>query len=190
MNFLVRLLMIAILVGAFPAIASAQSGRLRDPGRPQITAPDNPFQQLGDKIKSDFTKETGVKATGDVPFDLLRALDAKLLPDLQYALKLATATNNSITATCYQAWIDMITTQQTAVQTKNSDGTTTDIAIPDPHLVTDFERAVELRNALQPDSKFMTSCSPVANLIKQDVLSFMGKVVGGGAGIAALVPGL
>ena len=51
----------------------------------------------------------------------------------------------------------MINTQQTAVQTKNADGTTSDMTLPDPHLVTDFERMVELRNALQPDSPFMTS---------------------------------
>jgi len=31
------------------------------------------------------------------------------------------------------------------------------MTLPDPHLVTDFERMVELRNALQPDSPFMTS---------------------------------
>jgi len=109
-----------------------------------------------------------------------------MLPDLQYALLLAKATNNNITAICYQAWIEMIQVRATAV--KSQDGT--DIPIPDPHLLTDFERMVELRNALQPDSKFMTSCSPVANLIKQDVISFMGKVISGGAGLATLVPGL
>jgi len=159
---------------------------------PTMAQSRKPIQQfdLGQKIKDDFSKATGVQATGDVPFDLLRALDAKLLPDLQYAMLLAKATNNNITAVCYQAWIDMITTQQAAVQTKNADGTTTDVPIPDPHIITDFERMVELRNALQPDSKFMTSCSPVANLIKQDVISFMGKVISGGAGLATLVPGL
>ena len=84
----------------------------------------------------------------------------------------------------------MINTQQTAVQTKNADGTTSDMTLPDPHLVTDFERMVELRNALQPDSPFMTACSPVANMVKQDVVGFMGKVIAGGAGLATLVPGL
>lgn len=176
---IVKVLIVAFLLSLFlgngPALA--QSRRQQ------------PFD-LGQKIRDDFTKETGVKATGDVPFDLLRALDAKLLPDLQYALKLAQATGSNVTAPCYQAWIDMINTQQTAVQTKNADGTTAEMPIPDPHLVTDFERAVELRNALQPDSKFMTSCSPVANLVKQDVIGFMGKVISGGAGIATLVPGL
>lgn len=150
----------------------------------------DPFQQMVDKAKADFTKKTGVQATGDVPFDLLRALDAKLLPDLKYAKALADATGSKVTATCYGAWIDMINVQQTAVQTKNADGTSADMPIPDPHLITDFERAVELRNALQPDSPFMTACSPVANLIKQDVVQFMAAVVAGNVSIATLVPGL
>jgi len=147
----------------------------------------NPIEQFNQKLKDDFTAKTGVKGTGDLPYDLLQALNAKLLPDLQYALLLAKATGNNITAQCYQAWIDVITTQQTAVQTGTPP---TDIPIPDPHVITDFERAVELRNMIQPDSKFMTACSPVANLIKQDVLSFMGKVVGGGAGLLTMIPGL
>lgn len=179
-------LLVAFALSAFLAIPDARAqARSRTPA----TLP-NPFEQFNDKLKQDFTAKTGVKATGDVPFDLLRALDAKLLPDLQYALKLAQATGSKVTAPCYQAWIDMINTQQTAVQTKNADGTTSEMAIPDPHLVTDFERAVELRNALQPDSPFMTACSPVANMVKQDVVQFMAAVVAGGAGLATLVPGL
>ncbi len=180
MKTLVRILLTAFVCSLL-ACAPAMAQR---PRAPAITG------NIVKDIQSDFTKETGVKATGDVPFDLLRALGAKLLPDLQYALKLGQATGSNVTAPCYQAWIDMINTQQTAVQTKNADGTTSETPVPDPHLVTDFERAVELRNALQPDSKFMTSCSPVANLVKQDVIGFMGKVIAGGAGIATLVPGL
>lgn len=181
---IVKILLAAFVLSAFlvPDPASAQSPRARPAAAPQI--------DLIQKMKDDFTAKTGVQATGDLPFDLLQALDKKLLPDLQYALKLAQATGSTVTAPCYQAWIDMINTQQTAVQTKNADGTTADIPTPDPHLVTDFERMVELRNALQPESKFMVACSPVANMIKQDVVSFMGKVISGGAGIAALVPGL
>jgi hypothetical protein len=171
------------LILLLPVSAMAQAPRPRAP------APAQP-PDLIQKLKDDFTAKTGVQATGDLPFDLLRALDKKLLPDLQYALALAQATGSKVTAPCYQAWINMINTQQTAVQTKNADGTTSDMTLPDPHLVTDFERMVELRNALQPDSPFMTACSPVANMVKQDVVGFMGKVIAGGAGLATLVPGL
>lgn len=177
---LVKVLIVAFLLSAFLAAPSAQA-QVR---RPALTG--NPVYD----IKNAFERQTGVKATGDVPFDLLRALDKALLPDLQYALKLAQATGSKVTAPCYSAWIDMINTQQTAVQTKNADGSTAEIAVPDPHLVTDFERMVELRNALQPDSSFMTACSPVANMVKMDVTHFMGIVISGGAGLATLVPGL
>src|SRR5215475_6860874 len=120
-------------------------------------------------IKSAFEQQTGVKATGDIGYDLLQALDVKLLPDLQYAKKLADATGNKLTGGCWQAWIDMIQTQQKAVQ--NQDGSPIDP--PDPHLITTFERFVDLRNSLQPESPFMIACSPVANLLKSDQRSFM-----------------
>lgn len=125
-------------------------------------------------------------ASGSPLNNILGALDDKLLPDLQYALKLATATNSKVTAPCYQAWIDIIQTRQKAVT--GTDGVVADL--PDPRLITDFEKAVELRNALQPDSEFMVKCSPVANMIKQDMISFIGKILAGGAGLATLVPGL
>jgi hypothetical protein len=64
------------------------------------------------------------------------------------------------------------------------------IPLPDPHLVTDFEKLVELRNSLQPESPFMIACSPVASMVKKDILGFIGTVIGGGAGLATLVPGL
>ncbi len=64
------------------------------------------------------------------------------------------------------------------------------IPMPDPHLVTDFEKLVELRNSLQPDSEFMIKCSPVASMVKKDIVGFIGIVISGGAGLATLVPGL
>lgn len=142
---------------------------------------------IGQKIKSDlentFTQTTGVKATGDLGYDLLKMLDAKLLPDLQYAKALADANKNDLTGSCWQAWIDIITTNQTAV--KNPDGSSKDP--PDPHLVTDLQRAIDIRNALQPSAPFMVKCSPVANLIKTDVVNFIGKVVGGGLSLTSLL---
>ena len=128
--------------------------------------------------------------TGAPVTDLENAFNAKVLPDLQYALKLAQASKNSITGDCYQAWIDIINTQQTAVQTKSADGTMVDIPMPDPHVITEFEKLVELRNALQPESPFMVKCSPVASMVKKDIAGFMGVIISGGAGLATLVPGL
>jgi hypothetical protein len=175
-------LFVAIMLSSF-AIDRADAQTVR---RATPVPVENPLQQFNDKVKKDFSAATGVKATGDLPFDLLQALDAKLLPDLQYALLLANATGDTITGDCYTAWISIITTQQAAVKDK----TGADIPIPDPHLITDFERAVEIRNMLQPQSTFMTKCSPVANMVKQDVIQFMGVVISGSAGLATMVPGL
>ena len=82
--------------------------------------------KLTGNIVRDIQSATGKPAssgfTGAPITDLENALNAKFLPDLQYALKLATASNNTITASCYQAWIDIINTQQAAVQ-DSSDAT-------------------------------------------------------------------
>lgn len=118
--------------------------------------------------------------------NILGALDDKVLPDLQYALKMAIAADSKVTAPCYQAWIDIINKRKVAVT--NADGSPVDL--PQPRIITDFEKAVELRNALQPDSDFSIKCAPVVAMVKLDILSFMGKVIGGGAGLATLVPGL
>lgn len=113
--------------------------------------------------------------------DLLKAIDAKVLPDLEYAIKLADASGNQLTGDCFKAWRDLITARNTAIG---------DTAEPSPHIITDFEKAVEIRNALQPTSPFMVKCAPVASMIKLDVAKFMGLVISGGAGLATLVPGL
>lgn len=118
--------------------------------------------------------------------DIIGALDAKLLPDLQYALKLANASGSKVTAPCYQAWIDIITVRQKAV----ADDQGNPLPMPDPALISNFEKMVELRNALQPDSDFMIKCSPVASMVKKDITGFIGLVISGGAGLATLVPGL
>lgn len=134
-----------------------------------------------------FPQEVGgSKVSSDPIQNILGALDDKLLPDLQYALKLATASGSKVTAPCYQTWIEIIQTRQKA--NTNPDGSAIDL--PNPRLITDFEKAVELRNALQPDSAFMLACSPVANMIKQDMIKFIGIILSGGAGLTALGVGL
>lgn len=140
---------------------------------------------LGQKIKDDFSQATGTKATGNIINDLIGALDAKLLPDLQYAKMLADSSGSKVTGPCWQAWIDVINTRQKAV--KGADGQ--EVPFPDPSLITNFEKAVEIRNMLQPDSDFMIKCSPVASMVKKDVAGFMGIVLAGGAGLATLIPG-
>jgi hypothetical protein len=141
-------------------------------------------------LVNDLAAATGSKTTitGAPVTDIQNFLNAKFLPDLQYALKLATASKNSVTADCYQAWIDIITTQQGAVM--DTATPPQPAPMPDPHVITEFEKLVELRNALQPESPFMIKCSPVASMVKLDIAQFMGVVISGGAGLATLVPGL
>lgn len=156
---------------------SAAAAAQQPTPRPGIRLPIDPLH-LNEKLPSSIT--------GNPLNDLLGALDTKLLPDLQYALKLADTSGSKVTAPCYRAWIDIIQLRQKAGQ--NDDGTPLDL--PTPHIVTDFEKLVELRNSLQPDSPFMIACSPVASMVKKDIAGFIGIVVSGGAGLATLVPGL
>lgn len=173
----VSALLAAILLGSFAGDARAQSPL----PRPRLPLTGNIINDIAAAQGKPVAGVTGAPVT-----DAQNFFNAMLLPDLQYALKLATAAKNTITADCYQSWIDIINTQQTAV--KNADGT--DIAMPDPHVITEFEKIVELRNALQPESPFMVKCSPVASMVKKDITGFIGIVISGGAGLATLVPGL
>lgn len=165
------LVLVAVILGslfAFTGDARAQGIKLKP-----LTG------NLGNDLG--ISRPSGQAGSGPLQ-NLLGALDDKLLPDLQYALKLATASGSRVTAPCYQAWIDIIQTRQKAVT--NADGTPLDL--PMPRLITDFEKMVELRNALQPDSPFMLSCSPVASMVSKDIRSFIGVVISGGAGLAML----
>lgn len=169
---------VAIAVIGLFAFAGDAHAQLR---KPQVT---------GDVV-ADAKANLGIahpaaRLTGSPVNDLLGALDAKLLPDLQYAQKLASASGSKVTAPCYQAWIDIILTRQKALTDEQGNA----LPLPDPHLVSDFEKMVELRNALQPDSDFMLKCSPVASMVKKDIIGFIGVVISGGAGLATLVPGL
>lgn len=157
---------------------------------PAMAQPDNPSRGRTAPIKlpiDPFGLNNRAAGGGGDPLEnLLAALDAKLLPDLQYALKLANASGSKVTAPCYEAWISIINTRQAAVN--GPDGQP--LPLPDPDIITKFEKLVELRNALQPESDFMIKCSPVASMVKKDILGFIGTVIGGGAGLATMIPGL
>lgn len=139
-------------------------------------------------IAADIAAATGkAPATSSDPIaNIIGALDAKLLPDLQYAKAMADASGSKVTAPCFGAWIDLINVRQKSVT--GADGQP--LPFPDPGIISRFEQIVELRNALQPDSAFMIACSPVASMVKKDIVGFIGIVISGGAGLATLVPGL
>jgi hypothetical protein len=142
---------------------------------------------IATKILEGGANNAGAAAsTAGIPKDLLGALDEKILPDLTYAKAMADATGSVVTGNCYGAWIKIIQSRQQALK----DASGQPLALPDLHLITDFERAVELRNALQPTSDFSIACSPVANMVKKDILNFIGVVMGGGASLSLLGVGL
>lgn len=178
----IMLAFVALFVLAAPALAQREDAITRTPAARPSAAVRPGFQLPIDPLGLNGK----VPGTTDPLQGLLDALDAKLLPDLQYALKLATASGSKVTAPCYQAWITIIETRQKA----GVDDQGVAMPEPDPGIVTKFERMVELRNALQPDSPFMIACSPVASMVKKDIVGFIGTVISGGAGLAALVPGL
>lgn len=174
MKWIVSLL--ALVLIASPASAQPKHKTYVMQTRPRLT---------GD-LKADLGNLSGTKITGSPISDLIGALDVKLLPDLGYAKALADASGSKVTGPCWGAWIDVINVRQKAV--KAQDGT--DMPYPDPAVMTNFEKLVEIRNMLQPDSDFMIKCSPVASMVKKDIAGFMGLVISGGAGLATLVPGL
>lgn len=153
--------------------------------------PTSTFAQVKLKpLTGDLGRDLGITRNAPTSADPLQniigALDAKLLPDLLYAKTMADASGSKVTAPCYGAWIDLINVRQKAVT--GTDGQP--IPFPDPGIISRFEQIVELRNALQPDSSFMIACSPVASMVKKDIVGFIGLVISGGAGLATLVPGL
>lgn len=164
-----------VCFGFSPALAQRADDMPR--ARPALTG--NPVKDIKNAI-------INKAADGEGDNDLLGALDAKLLPDLKYALNLANKSNSKVTAPCYQAWIEIIEARQSA----NLDEQGNPMTPPDPGLITKFEKLVELRNALQPDSEFMLRCSPVASMVKSDIRKFIGLVLTGGAGLTALGIGL
>jgi hypothetical protein len=166
------LIALALIAGIAPAVAQTKQPVAPPRG---LALPFDPLK-LNDKI-----------GAGKDPLnELLGALDAKLLPDLKYALRLADSSGSKVTAPCYSAWIAIIETRQKA----NADEQGNAMPEPDPGIITKFERLVELRNSLQPDSAFMIACAPVASMVKKDIIGFIGTVLTGGAGLATLVPGL
>lgn len=159
-------LVLAILLIATPALAQLRKG-------PIATA-----------IES---KITGGTVTGkDVGDDLLGALEGRLLPDLKYALNVANGSGDTLTAPCWTAWIAMIEARQRG----NVDEKGNEIPMPDPALITKFQKLMDIRNALQPTSPFMRACSPVAGVVKSDIRKFIGLVLTGGASLAAMGIGL
>ncbi len=102
---------------------------------------------------------------------------AKLLADFTYAAARAHATNNTVTAPCWDTWVKLLTAQSQPL----SDGKGTALTKPDPHAITDAELASELINQLQPNSDLSIACAPTLQASQRNISTLVGAVLSGGA---------
>ena len=109
--------------------------------------------------------------------DLISKIQQVALADLQAATADAKATGDSIASNCYDAWIALINAQQTAQGA----------ALPEPHIITAFQRNRDLVNALRPGSPLKVACAPFAEELKQDVITLLSKIAGGALTLPAML---
>lgn len=174
-RIIIALALIVLAIPAFAQDSAELKNRAPTPAARQgIRLPIDPLG-LNQKLGGD--KEDG---------DLLGALEDKLLPDLKFALNIARSNGNDLTGDCWAAWIAMIESRQKA----NVDEQGKPLEMPDPALITRFQKLVDIRNALQPTSPFMRACSPIVTMVKSDIRKFIGMILTGGFGLAAMGVGL
>lgn len=109
--------------------------------------------------------------------DLIGKIQQVALDDLKAATADAKATGDTIASNCYDAWIGLITAQQTAQGA----------ALPEPHIITAFQRDRDLVNALRPGSPLKVACAPFAEELKQDVITLLSKIAGGALTLPAML---
>ena len=109
--------------------------------------------------------------------ELAAKIRALSLADFKYASALAHATGNTVSASCWDEWVKLLTAQQQPL--KDADGNA--LTEPDPHLVTDIERLSEMIAQLQPRSELSVACAPLASTTQKDAATLIGAVLSGGA---------
>lgn len=131
--------------------------------------------------------------------DLVSAIQKLALPDFQYALAMSKATKNVVSTPCWQAWVDLITAQQSPLMGPDVpqldangkpvlDATGKTVMVPgaplvepDPHVITAIEQISELLANLRPDSTLSTSCAALAAAAGKDAQALIAGVLSGGA---------
>lgn len=136
---------------------------------PKVTLPIDP---LGFNNKSG-----GTSAPASNGIDLLKIIDDKILPDLKAAAADAKATEDTIAEPCLTAWVGLIEAQNAAQAAP----------LPNPHIITDFQRMRDLVNALRPGSKIRVACAPLAEEMKMDVKDLLGKVAAGAIALPVML---
>lgn len=168
-----------LILAAVLVASSAAAQPDRPAGKPKLTG--NIIQDI--RQRADSTDNVGAGG-GQAGQDLMQAFDTKVEPDLRVALLISQKSGNKLTERCWTAWLAQIDARKAA--TVDDKGQPVDL--PNPHLITDFQKIMDLRNALQPDSEFSQACQPVVNIIRVDITRFIGMVISGGAGLMRMVP--
>jgi len=112
------------------------------------------------------------------PFDTLSDdVLRKILADVTYAKALAKAAGNDVTAPCWTAWVDLVTSQTAPLK----DDAGNALTMPDPHFFVAAERASEFINQTQPNSKLYIGCSAALNQSRMAIGQLIAAVLSGGA---------
>lgn len=183
-----------------PGAAYAQSSRV-PVQRPAFT----PTPGLtGDPIKdiqsaSAQKKQEAIANGNQSVEDLVAAIQKLALPDFQYALAMSKATNNVVSTPCWQAWVDLVTAQQSTLMGPGAPvldasgkptvdasgkpvlGPAQVLVEPDPHLFTSIEQISELLANLRPDSTLSLGCSGLAAAAGKDTGTLITGILSGGA---------
>jgi hypothetical protein len=132
-------------------------------------APSNAEAQIASKAPS---------PKGTIASDIYKKIQSATLADLQYADNLAVASGDQIAHACWAAWAEQIIAEQKANAAPP----------PEPHLITDIQRMINLHNALSPTGKLAVSCAPLANAVKLSIFNLLGQAALGTLALPALVP--
>jgi hypothetical protein len=104
------------------------------------------------------------------------------IPDLQQAIAMAKASNETVLAPCWQA---LLTFAQNVQTTSAANIANTTLKV---HIATDIENLGVLEEALEPNGPLTVACAPAAQFFGQQTANFVGQIVTGVTSITKLVP--
>jgi hypothetical protein len=125
--------------------------------------------------------------------NFIQNADASILADFQNASALAHAANNVLTMPCWDAWVALLSKQQTPAPAPAPAPAATSAATPASpaiQLITGAEKVSELVGSLQPGGSIQMGCAALADATKKSVLQLVGTIATGGIGAAMLPVGL
>jgi hypothetical protein len=111
---------------------------------------------------------------GNLVSRTIAKIQTAALDDLQIADAIAQAQGDAIAHSCWAAWINFIKQEQSVL---NPGGKA--VVLPTLHLLTDFQRARSVLQALQPTSPLTVACAPLANAVKMDVVQLLTTAASG-----------